>query len=135
MQETIEESNALMAKEAEAAPFQTVGWHQASDAKQKLKATSGEPAGTIKKYTGKPHGWKLNPLEAFVVTDARAAEKKAAAQEKHDAAEEKSLKLEGEAQAAEDAARAAGFEDESLNEKAASKMAKMIRLRASVIGA
>ncbi|MHC4177414.1 MAG: YeiH family protein [Planctomycetota bacterium] len=119
MEETIKESNAAMAEEAEAAPFQTVGWYRASDAKQKLKASSSDLAGTIKEYTGKPHGWQWNPTEAFVVTKTRAAEKKAAAQKKHDAAQEKSDKLEGEAQTAEDAARGADFKDDALNRKAA----------------
>ena len=62
MTETIEKSNATMAAEAKAAPFRTVAWHKADDAKKKLKATGSELAGTIKKYTGKPHGWKTNPI-------------------------------------------------------------------------
>ncbi|MFH1923272.1 MAG: putative sulfate exporter family transporter [Planctomycetota bacterium] len=118
MKETIEESNATMAKEAEGAPFSTVAWYRARDAKEKLKATSGDLPAAIKKYLGKPHGWTTNPIEAFVVTDARAAEKKATAQGKHDAAKENADKLKAEAQAAEDEARAAGFKDNALNDRA-----------------
>ena len=86
MKETIQQSNATMAQEAEAAPFRTVAWYQAGDAKGKLKATSSMLAGTIKKYTGKPHWWKTNPNVAFVVSEDRAAEKKVSAQQKYDAA-------------------------------------------------
>lgn len=118
MDETIRESNATMAKEVEAAPFRTIGWYKASDAKEKLKATRGKLAGTIKKYTGKPHGWKTNPVEAFVVTEARAAQKKASAQEKYDAAKEKIDGLEAKARTAEDAARRADFKDDALNQGA-----------------
>jgi uncharacterized integral membrane protein (TIGR00698 family) len=118
MKETIEQSNAIMAEEARAAPFRTVAWHEANDAKGKLKATGSDVAKTIAPYTGKPHGWKTNPAEAFVVGQALADQKKASAQEKYDTAKEKSDRLKAEAQAATDEARAAGFEDKALNEKA-----------------
>ncbi len=124
MKETIERSNATMAAEAEAAPFRTLAWYRASDAKKKLKATSSDLAKTIKNYTGKPHGWTTNPIEAFVVTDARAAEKKAGAQKKYDAARKESEAAEAEAKAAESAARAAAFKDIALNEAAAAAIAK-----------
>ena len=69
MNETIQQSNATMAAEADAVPFRTVAWYQANDAKQKLKATGSDLAGIIGKFVGKPHGWKSNPAEAFVVGD------------------------------------------------------------------
>ncbi|MFV1968320.1 MAG: putative sulfate exporter family transporter [Pirellulaceae bacterium] len=119
MKETIQESNEIIEKEAKSgAPFRTVAYYHAEDAKKKLKATSGDWAKTIKNYTGKPHGWKTNPIAAFVVNDSQAAEKKAGAQEKCDAARKKAGQLETEAQAAEDAARTAGFGDDARNQKA-----------------
>jgi len=118
MNQTIEQSNATMAKEAEAAPFRTVAWHEANDAKGNLKATGSDVAKTIAAYTGKPHGWRTNPAEAFVVSQALADQKKAGAQEKYNTAKEKADRLKAEAQAATDEARAAGFEDKALNEKA-----------------
>jgi uncharacterized membrane protein YadS len=133
MRETITKSDEIIEKEAkQQAPFQTIACYQANDAKRKLKATSGDLPATIKKYTGKPHGWKANPIEAFVVTDARAAEKKAAAQQKYDAAKEKAGKLEGEAQAAEDAARAAAFADDALNETATAAIADWRKAKRTV---
>ena len=119
MKETIDQSNATMAREADEAPFRTVTWYKAEDAKKKLKATSGDLAKVISSYTGKPHGWKSNPLESFVVNDELAAQKKASAQAKYDAASEKAGQLEAEAQTADDAAREAGFNDVALNDRAA----------------
>ena len=118
MDEAFREANATMAREAEGAPFRTVAWYLASDAKKKFKATSGDLAKTISPYTGKPHGWKANPLDAFVVSDAKAADKKAGAEKKYDAAKQKAAALEAEARAAEDAAKTAGFQDKTLNEEA-----------------
>ena len=115
MEATIEASNATMAQQAEGAPFKTVAWYDASDAKKKLKATSGDVPKAIAPYLGKPHKWTTNPFDAFVVTEERAAEKKASAQKKSDAAKAKAGSLKGVAQAAEEAARAAGFRDDALN--------------------
>ena len=86
MEETIDRSNATMAREADEASFRTVAWYKASEAKKKLKGTSGDLAKSIKSFISKPHGWKSNPLESLVVNDELAAQKKAAAQKKHDAA-------------------------------------------------
>ena len=124
MRETIDRSNATMAKEADEAAFRTIAWYTAGDAKKKLKGTSSDFAKLLGKFTGKPHGWKSNPAESFVVNDELAAEKKAAAEKKHDAASEKADQLKAEAQTAEDAARAAGFEDKALNGTAAAAIAK-----------
>ena len=128
MKETIQKSNATMEKEAPkeapAPPFHTIAWHRANDAKKKLKATSGDLAATIAKYTGKPHEWTTNPIEAFVVTDAKAAEKRVSRQAKYDTAKKEASELEAEAQAAEDAARTAGFENDALNEEAAASITK-----------
>ena len=124
MEKTIQESNATMAKEAEAAPFRTVAWYQAGDAKRKLKATSGALPAIIMKFTGKPHGWKTNPIEAFVVSDAQAARKKAHATEKYDAMQQEAEAMKAEALTAEATARAAGFTDEALNEQATAAIAQ-----------
>ena len=119
MDETIRQSDDTMKREAEAAPFRTMAWYRASDAKGRLKATSGDLAGTIKKYTGKPHGWTANPLDAFVVTDARLAQKNAKAQARSDAVKHKANNLEAESLAARKAAEA-DVKNEELGEKAAS---------------
>ena len=124
MRDTIDRSNATMAAEANAAPFRTLSWHRASDAKRKLKATSSDLAKTIKNITGKPHGWTTSPLDAFVVTEARATERKAHAETRRDAARKDAETARDAAQVAEDAARVAGFRDEALNEAAVAAIAE-----------
>ncbi|MFC1596439.1 YeiH family protein [Planctomycetota bacterium] len=124
MDETIEKSNATMAAEAETAPFRTIAWYKADDAKKKLKATSGDLPALLLKLTGKPHGWKNNPAQSFVVNDALAADKKASAQKKYDAKQAETDTLLDQAQTAENAARAASFQEVALNEKAVAAIAE-----------
>ena len=135
MAEVIGESNAILAEEAREAPFRTIAWYGAHDAKRKLKATSGEAGKTIKSYVGKPLGWRSNPLEAFVVSDSLAEEKRAGAGERHETAKVEAEERKAEAQAAEEAARAAGFEDAELNERAAAAIASWRAARRSASAA
>jgi hypothetical protein len=65
MQDTIQSFNDTMQREADAAPFRTIAWYKANDAKGKLKATGGDVGPTLGKIVGKPHGWSSNPVEAF----------------------------------------------------------------------
>ncbi len=118
MQSTIEESNAVLAREDAAAPFRTIAWFEASDAKGGVKAASQDFGKAIASFLAKPHDWKNNPLESLVMSEAHAAEKKAAAQTRFDAAKEKAAAALAGAWAAEDLARATGFSDEILNEEA-----------------
>ena len=131
MQETIEKSNAILAKEAAGAPFKTVAWYKAGKAKEKLKATSGDFPGAIKTFTGKTHKWKTNPIEAFVVSEELAAKKKASAQKVLDDAKQKADPDQAEeaALAAEEAARAADFKDESLNKKSVAAVKSWLSAR------
>ncbi len=118
MQSTIDESNVVLAREDAAAPFRTIAWFEASDAKAGVKGTSQGFAKAIANFLAKPHGWKSNPLESLVMSEARAAEKKAAAWTNYDSAKEKTLAALAGARTAENRARAAGFGDDALNEEA-----------------
>lgn len=120
MREKIDKANATLQTEAERAPFKTIAWYNASDSKKKLKATSSDIGKTIKTFTSKPHSWKGNPVQAFVMSEDAADAKKAKGVEKYEkakAAEEAAL---AKANAAETAAEAAGFQDEALNAAAVS---------------
>ncbi len=118
MDSVIDEANAAMTAEAERAPFKTVAWYEAHDRKGKIKGTNLEFAREIKKWTGKPHGWKTNPVDAFFMSgeDAEAAGRKAAPDYKEAGAE--AARLVAAARVAEAAAEDAGFEEETLNGKA-----------------
>ncbi|RJP24723.1 MAG: putative sulfate exporter family transporter [Candidatus Omnitrophota bacterium] len=124
MRETIAQSNAIMEKEAETSPFKTIAWHDANDAKLKVKADDATYAKTIAKWLGFPHGWTSNPIEAFLLSEEKAEAKKAKAMEKYNAAKENTAAALAAAQTAEDDARAENFGNESLNTKAKEEIGK-----------
>jgi uncharacterized membrane protein YadS len=115
MRDTIAASRAAMQAEAEAAPLRTLAWYQANDAQLELKASRESYAKTIKKWMDKPAGWKSNPLESFVLSEARADEKKRAAAGKYEAAKQRTATKRAAAETAEAAAREAGFADTARN--------------------
>ena len=118
MQAKIDQANATLAAESARAPFKTIAWHQAVDAKKKLKATNAPVGKWIKSFTAKPHGWKTNPLDAFYMSQAKVDAKNAAAKPKYDAAIAKEAEALAAAQQAQAAAATAGFSDAALNAKA-----------------
>ncbi len=117
MNEKIESANAAMQAEADAAPFHTIAWYKADDAKKKIKASSEGYAKTIAKWTSKPHGWKHNPIDAFLFSQEQADTKKASAMKKYETKQAETKTALASAQTAEGAAKAANYQDESLNEK------------------
>lgn len=118
MQATIEKSNATMKAEAARAPFKTIAWHKASDAKKKLKASDSAAGKAIKTFTSKPHGWSANPVDSFVMGKEQAEAKAAKAVPKYERAAEAEKAALATAQKSEDAAAAAGFQNAELNEAA-----------------
>ncbi|MEN8232794.1 MAG: putative sulfate exporter family transporter [Thermodesulfobacteriota bacterium] len=86
MYEKISMSETIMQEEAARAPFKTVEWYQASDAKKKVKASSQGFAKKIKTFVSKPHKWSDNPLKAFVMGADQAQAKKEKALVKYEAA-------------------------------------------------
>ncbi len=118
MQETIANANATLEAESQRAPFKTIAWYQAVDTKTGLKATSSQLGKKIKNFLSKPKKWSANPLNALFINEEAAEAVQAKAMVKYEAAREKSAEaLEG-AKVAEDAASAAGFNDETLNAEA-----------------
>lgn len=115
LEEKIASANATMQREAGIAPFHTLAWYEANDAKYKLKATSEPYAKAIKKWIGKPHQWTSNPLDAFLVTEKKVAARTDISAQKYEVVREKTLELEARAQRAEEAARAASFGNARLN--------------------
>ena len=104
--------------------FKTIAWHQLSDAKKKVKANGIETGKWLKKFSGKPKKWSDNPLNAFVMgsDQANAQKEKAVAKyEKTAVAEKEAFAV---AQAAEQAAEAAGFNDSALNAQAKADIEK-----------
>ncbi|MFH1134643.1 MAG: putative sulfate exporter family transporter [Pseudomonadota bacterium] len=115
MNENLAKQNAAMKEEAGKAPFKTIAWHKASQAKGKIRASGEGYAKTIAGFLNAPSDWKSNPLDALYRGQETADAMNAKAKEALDqalAAEEAAL---ARAQAAEGAAAAAAFNDPALN--------------------
>ncbi|MGD8443510.1 MAG: putative sulfate exporter family transporter, partial [Desulfobacterales bacterium] len=122
MQAKIDEANTILKAESARAPFKTIAWYKAVDAKKKLKAT-GSPIGKkIKTFTSKPHGWKTNPIDSFYRSQAGADAANAKAKPNYEAAQAAEAEALIAAQAAETAAAGAGFNDATLNADAVKKI-------------
>ncbi len=102
--------------------FKTIAWHQLSDAQKKVKVDSIPAGKWLKSFSGKPHGWTTNPLDAFVLSQEKVDAKLAKAVPKAEAAKAKENEALALAMAAEQAADAAGFNDAALNAEAKAKI-------------
>lgn len=122
MHKKIAEANAIMEAEAEKAPFKTMAWYKASDAKAKLRASDEPLAKAISTYFTRPAEWKDNPLVSFYRSEAEAKAMSEKAKDKFEEAKKKRAEAEAAAKEAEAAAAAAGFKDPELNKKAEEKI-------------
>ncbi len=118
MDEIIAEANATLEAESQKAPFKTIAWHQAVNSKMKLKATSSSLGKKIKSFTSKPKKWLTNPVDALFMSDETAEEARKMAIVKYKATGKKEAAALERAKTLEDAASAAGFNDETLNTEA-----------------
>ena len=135
MRQAIEQANATMQEQADAAPFKTVAWHQANDQKAGIKSTSMTFARRLAKYLHKPHKWKTNPLDSFYVSAPQAQIARDKAQAKYDTAKTQTDLHLAAALKAEDAARTAEFKNTALNEKAGLAIDQWRKARRSLSGA
>ena len=123
MQDKINKANATLQVESERAPFQTIAWQEANDAKGKLGARNEDYAKKISSYLARPKEWTNNPVSSLYLSADEAAAKRAGAAEKYELAKENTATALASAQAAEAAAEAAGFNDKSLNAQAEQEIA------------
>jgi uncharacterized membrane protein YadS len=103
--------------------FKTIGWYQLNDAKKGVKVKDVAVGKWLSTFSKKPHGWKSNPLDAFVMSQEAADAQKASAMTKYESAQAAEEEALAAAQAAEAAAEAAGFNDTALNEAAKTSIA------------
>ena len=122
MNEIIAESNATMQAEAERAPFKTIAWHEANDAKTGLRGSNTDLAKSINKYLTRPGRWSDNPLQSFYRSPAEAETRSAEAADRWEQAKANLLEARTAAEAAEAAAAAANFQDAALNAEAQTKI-------------
>ena len=111
--------DAAQAKYGEAAQrtsaIKTIDWYKLSDGKKKAEARKIDAGKWLANLSGKTHKWSNNPLDAFFMSEEKAAAKKAAAMVKYEKKKAVEKEAFAVAEAAEAAAEAAGFRDESLN--------------------
>jgi len=131
MDKIIADSNATMQAEAERAPFKTIAWLEASDAKAGLKGTSAPLAKSVSKYFTVPGSWSSdNPLKSFFLSESDAKAKSAASAEKYEKAKVATTEAKAAAVLAEQAASAASFQDTDLNQEAKTKIAAWQKAKA-----
>jgi uncharacterized integral membrane protein (TIGR00698 family) len=126
MSENIAKSNEIMKAEATVAPFKTVAWHQAANAKKGIKATDQPFAKTIQKYFNPPSGWTSNPLDAVYRSQAAADALNARGKEGFEKAQAAAAAALTKAQISEEAAAIAGFSDNTLNAQAETDIAAWV---------
>ncbi len=123
MKAKLDEAHAKYAEAAQkTTKFKTIAWYQLNDAKKKVKANSIAAGKWLKSFSGKPHGWTANPLDAFVLGQTKVDAKLAKAVPKATAAKAAEKEAFSVALAAETAAEAAGFNDVTLNTQAKEKI-------------
>ena len=115
MNEDIAKAEAIMAAEAARAPFKTIEWHKANDAVGKIKATNEPHAKKIKNFLAKPHGWKGNPRQGFILTADEAKAKEEKALPKYEEAKAKEGAAFAVAVTAQATAALSNFTDPALN--------------------
>ena len=113
--ETIDKSNAIMKVEAEKAPFKTLAYIEAQNAKKAIVGTNVPIAKTIKNLIATPSKWTDNPLGAFYVSQEEADAKNAENKPKVEAAKAKMEAEYAAAQTADKLAADAGYKDATLN--------------------
>lgn len=123
LHDKIKKANSVMQAEVErGVPFKTVTFFEAQDSKEKIKASDQDFAKMLKNYLAKPSSWKDNPMDAFILSKAKADAINAANLPKYEAAKEKADLAKALALEAEGLAAAAGFSDQALNSRAEEKI-------------
>ncbi|TWI67241.1 putative integral membrane protein (TIGR00698 family) [Desulfobotulus alkaliphilus] len=124
MDQKITQSQNTMKAEDSRAPFHTLEWHRANDTLSGLRARNESHGKTLAKWLGTPARWASNPMEALILTEARAAEIREGAKERHAAAQEKTRAALAQAEADQAAAANAAFQNTELNKKAEASIAQ-----------
>lgn len=118
MHEKLATAEATMAQESAQAPFNTIEWHTANDAKSGLRARNEPYAKTIASWLQMPGRWSTSPMESLYLSEEAAAERRAKAEPAYKEAQEVTKVALAGAKEAQDLAAAAEFQNTDLNEQA-----------------
>ncbi|TKB06181.1 YeiH family protein [Desulforhopalus sp. IMCC35007] len=118
----INAAKQIQASETERAPFKTIAWYKADQAKE-LKASGVTAFGKfMSHWTKHPGNWSTNPVDAFVQSESRAKAMNDKAMPAYEEAKAKASAALVVATQAEDAAAGSSFQDQALNDEAIAKI-------------
>lgn len=121
-EEVIASSNQVMLAESEKAPFRTIAYYEAQDAKKKLRSRDSAAGKTVSWLLATPGSWKNNPLDSFYSGPDAVAAKNEAAGPAATKAKAGLAVAYAEAKAAQEAAELAGYKNDALNDVAKSSI-------------
>jgi len=131
MREIIRTNEAIVAQEAERAPFKTIEKIEAENRLDALRASRHGVLSSLQPYFVRPGRWDSNPLDSFYRSEERAAQMRAAAQPRHEEAQERTRQARAFAEEAQARAAAVNFEDRSLNQAADNAIAEWVLARSA----
>jgi hypothetical protein len=105
----------------------SIAWHQVSAAKRKIRASDLPYGKTLKNFLAAPGKWGANSLESIVLNKETADAHNAAVQAGYDKASAAAEAALATARVDEQSAMAAGFADQSLNDRAKASIAGWIK--------
>ena len=129
MQENFNKYNTTMKEEAAKAPFKTIAWHQASDAKKRIRGRDQSFGKTIQEFLNAPSRWVSNPVDSLYRSKAEADAMNAPFKEEADKAKAAQEAALAKAKEAEKAAAAAAFKNSDLNKKAEAEIAAWLKAK------
>ena len=132
MAENIAKHNEIMKAEAAKAPFKTIAWYKAANAKKGIKALDGPIGKTLQKFLNPPGDWKINPLDAIYRNQAQADALNMTGKETFEKVKAAEAAALTKAQAAETIAAAAGFSDIALNAQAETDIADWVTAQGKI---
>lgn len=116
--EELPQHRAVMEQEMETAGFRTIAYVEAESKLKGIRARNHGLTATISNLTGRPKKWDSNPIHSVYMSESEAAARRAMAAPKLEAAQERLARTRSAAENAESAARAANFENATLNAEA-----------------
>lgn len=116
--EKLPDLRASMEQEMEAAGFRTIAYTEAQSELEGVQARKEGFTAAIYNLTDRPKGWDTNPIQSVYMSEDEAAAKRAAAAPRYETAEQQLAEARAAAEAAENRAREANFEDSALNGEA-----------------
>lgn len=121
--EKIATANQIQEAELAKAPFKTIAWHNAQDAK-KLKGSSSAFGKFASHWTKTPGSWKTNPMDSLIRSESQAQALNEKGMPKYEEAKGKLEVALAAAVAAEEAAAGASFQNQALNDEATAKISE-----------